>query len=338
MAERSDQTLTPRRIVIDTDPGIDDAIAIVMALCSPDLDVVALTTVFGNMSQPVTTANTLGLLELAGRPDIPVAAGAARPLLRDYAGEVPFIHGPNGVGGVELPEASAALDPRPAAELLHQVAAERPGEVTLVAVGPLTNLALAVRLHPDLPELVDEVVVMGGNAYARGNASPAAEANILSDPEAADIVFGEDWPLTMVGLDVTVPVVLTGADIEAVGAVDHPAHRALARAVGSYREYFGTMYDDHDGICPHDATALAALLRPDLFETEHRPVRVETQGMARGRTWLASGIEFHDAAPWAGRPEVSVCTGVDASAVAALIRDRLVEGRPARPRSGRPLA
>ncbi len=320
--------MTARRIIIDTDPGIDDAIAIVLALCSDDLDVVALTTVFGNMSQPVTTTNALRLLELAGRSDIPVAAGAARPLVREYAGEIPFIHGPNGIGGVDLPEATAALDPRPAAELLHQVALADPGEVTVVAVGPLTNLALAVRLHPDLPELVAEVVVMGGNAHAPGNASPAAEANILSDPEAADIVFGEDWPLTMVGLDVTVPVVLTADDVAAVGAADHRAHRALAEAVGSYREHFGRTWDDHDGICPHDATALCVLLRPDLFEIDRRPVRVETQGLARGKTWLASGVEFHDPAPWAGRPDVAVCTGVEARAVATEIRDRLVAGLP----------
>ena len=184
-----------RKILIDTDPGIDDAMAIFYALESPELEVVGLTTVFGNAHTDVTTRNALSLLEIAERTDIPVAAGAVKPLAMEYRGPVAFVHGPDGQGGVDLPPPTTAPVDADAAHFIIDTVMSSPGEITLVPLGPLTNIALAMLIEPRLTENVAEIVLMGGAAFVGGNASPAGEANILNDPEAADIVFGADCPI-----------------------------------------------------------------------------------------------------------------------------------------------
>lgn len=309
--------------MIDTDPGVDDAMAILMALASPELEVLGLTTIFGNAHTAVTTRNARLLLDVAGRADIPVAAGPERPLAADYIGPVPWVHGHNGLGDAPLGEPSMPPLTTPAHEFLYATAAGAPGAVTILAVGPLTNLALALRVHPDIVDLVDEVVVMGGNALVPGNATPVAEANINNDPEAADLVFGARWRITMVGLDVTHQVNLSGAAIERIAAVDTPTAALLGAALPLYRTFFETR-NHTDGIFVHDPSAVAFVLDPDAFTTNEWPIRVETQSFSRGKTWPNMG-DTDDAAPpaWRDRPLVNVCTGVDAPRVLRLVEDRL---------------
>jgi inosine-uridine nucleoside N-ribohydrolase len=212
MRMRAQFSNVARKVIIDTDPGVDDALAIFLALASPEINVIGLTTVFGNAHTSTTTRNALSLLELAGRNDIAVAMGASEPLASEYVGPPIHVHGPDGQGNANVkPPALKAIN-TPAPAWIYELASAAPGEVTILALGPLTNLALAVQQYPDLPALVDEVVVMGGNALGPGNASPAAESNMLHDPEAADIVFGERWRTTMIGLDVTHKVNLTSGD------------------------------------------------------------------------------------------------------------------------------
>lgn len=315
-----------RRLLIDTDPGVDDAMAILMALASPEFDVVAMTTVFGNAATDVTTVNALRLLEVAGRTEIPVAVGAFDPIATTYKGPVPQVHGANGLGDADLAPPTITPSGSSAADLIHQCAVDAEGELTLLALGPLTNLAVALRAHPDLPELVDEVVVMGGNALVPGNATPVAEANINNDPEAADLVFGADWSVTMVGLDVTHEVNLTGAAIDRITATDTPGGRLLRGALPLYRNFFETT-NGIDGIYVHDPSTIAFLLEPDAFTTRAWPIRVETQSFSRGKTWPNLG-NTDESTPeaWQGRPTVDVCTEVDAERVVCLVEERLTIG------------
>jgi inosine-uridine nucleoside N-ribohydrolase len=212
-----------KRLIIDTDPGVDDAMAILFALQSPEIQLEALTTVFGNGGVKQTTANALRVLELAQRPDIPVVPGATTPLLRPYRGQGYRVHGRDGLGDTNLPLPRTHAQARRAAEYLISRIMDEPGQLTLVAVGPLTNLALAVRLEADIAQNVQEVVIMGGAATVPGNASPLAEANIHNDPEAAKIVFHAGWPLTMVGLDVTCKTIMTSAYLARLREAGTPA-------------------------------------------------------------------------------------------------------------------
>lgn len=312
------------KIIIDTDPGVDDAIAVFMAFACPELEIVGLTSVYGNLPIEITTTNALRFVELAGRLDVPVAMGAGRPLVVDDIGPVPFIHGDNGLGNATVTDPTVQPSPLHAAELIYQTALANPGEVTLVPVGPLTNLALAVRLHPDLVDLVAGVVIMGGAVYTSGNASPGGEANVLHDPESAEIVLGETWPVTMVGLDVTNSVSLDREQLEAISAVDSPPNRLLRAAMPFYQRFYEENLEGFEGLCPHDAVAIAYLLEPDLFETVRKPLRVEVSGFGRGKTWPAE--PFHSAqpnSPWADRPETTICTSCNSDEVAELITTRL---------------
>ncbi|HXK04261.1 MAG TPA: nucleoside hydrolase, partial [Verrucomicrobiae bacterium] len=191
----------PRRIIIDTDPGTDDALAIFLALKSPELKVEALTPVAGNVPLDLTLPNALRLLEIAGRTDIPVAAGADKPLLRRLV-TASYAHGENGLGGVVFPDPKIKPVSESAPELIRRVVRSAPSTINLIALGPLTNLALAFRADPELPKLIPNLTLMGGS-LSGGNVSPSAEFNIYVDPEAASIVFRSGVPITMVGLDVT---------------------------------------------------------------------------------------------------------------------------------------
>jgi inosine-uridine nucleoside N-ribohydrolase len=312
-----------RPLLIDTDPGVDDAMAILMALASPELDVLGLTTIFGNAATEVTTRNAFSLLETAGRTDIPVAVGRSDPIAADYLGPVPQVHGTDGLGDANLFAPSGSPVEADAASFIHQTVSARPNEVTVMTLGPVTNLADAITRFPDLVHLVDQVVVMGGNALVPGNATPTAEANINNDPEAADLVFGADWDITMVGLDVTQQVNMFGAAIDRIAAHPSPTGALLAKAVPLYRNFFETT-NGIDGIYLHDPSTVAYLLDPDAFTTNQWPIRVETEGFSRGKTWPNLG-DTDDASPpaWRDRPLVNVCTGVDAVQVAGLVEERL---------------
>ena len=315
--------MTARKIVIDTDPGIDDALAIFLALASPEVEVIGLTTVFGNAEMEVTTRAALALLEIAGRGDIPVAGGAAAPLAGAYRGAVPDIHGHDGQGdyGMAAPRGAAVATHAP--DFLAETIAAHPGQVTMVALGPLTNLALALAAHPEIARLAAGVVVMGGNALALGNATPAAEANILNDPEAADVVFGAAWPLAMVGLDVTHQVLLTDADAAKIAAASKPAARHIAAALPLYRAFYERV-PRIAGVYLHDPSAVAFIVDPTLFRTENWPLRVETHGISRGKTWPWTRMHIDPTGtPWAARPSVQVAVDVDAARLIELVVARL---------------
>jgi len=314
--------MTPRRIIIDTDPGIDDAMAIFYALASPELDVVGLTTVFGNADVDTCTDNAIRILDIAGRPDIPVAKGAARPLAMPYRGPADFVHGANGLADLPLEPVSRAVHPLDAAHFIIDTVRAAPGEITLVPIGPLTNIALAMLLDPELPQLLAGMVIMGGNAFVPGNASPAAEANILNDPEAADLVFGADCDIVMCGLDVTERTVVTTAQIEAIDPGAN-ARAAFATLILPYYRDFHRSHGGPDGIHVHDSTCISYLVAPEHYRSVQHPVRVDTaHGVGRGRTWPSLRHSL-DSGPWADRRPVTILTEVDAAAVVALELGRL---------------
>src|SRR5882762_5559187 len=194
---RAESQAAPRPVLIDTDPGTDDAMAILLALNSPELDVRALTVVGGNVPEPQGLENALRLLSLAGRCDIPVAGGAPRPLAQRLT-TAEFVHGKNGLADIELPASTCKADTRFGPDLIVELVHAMPGRLTLVPVGPLTNIALAVLKDPGIVPLVKEVVIMGGS-ISEGNVTAAAEANVYNDPEAAQVVFDAGWKVTMVG-------------------------------------------------------------------------------------------------------------------------------------------
>jgi len=310
-------TASSRRLVIDTDPGIDDSMAIFYALASPELDVVGLTTVFGNAETSLCTTNALRLLEIAGRADIPVAHGADQPLAMPYRGAVAFVHGSDGQGDVFLPPPTTSPVTEDAAHFLVRTALESPGEITLVALGPLTNVALAMQLEPTFTSQLAELVLMGGNAFSGGNASPAAEANILNDPEAADIVFGADCPIVMAGLDVTEQIVMTASDVAQMATFSNPRAQHLAAIVPFYANFY---LERHglEGIFVHDSTTISYLIAPQLFSWIEHPIRVDCgNSFCRGKTQTAVRLSDHES-PWSERRATRILTQVDSRAAVAL--------------------
>lgn len=299
-----------RKIIIDTDPGVDDSMAIFFALASPELDVVGLTTIFGNVHTRLATKNALRLLEIADRTDIPVAHGADNALTQPYEGPVPFVHGDDGQGNLDLPNPTTQAVDVNAAQFIIDQLRDNPGEITLVPVGPLTNIALALRMEPRITKWVDEVVLMGGNAIVPGNASPAGEANIRNDPEAADLVFGADWKVTMVGLDVTLKVIMSPEHLAEYATHNNPLSRHITKIVPFYQNFFEKSYPGSRGIFVHDSSAIAYILDPSLFTTEQWPIRVGTQGLGRGKTWPNVSKDYI-LPPWQDRPLVNVCVDVD---------------------------
>jgi purine nucleosidase len=289
---RLNGVMASRKLIIDCDPGLDDAVALLLAHGNPAVELIAVTTVAGNRSLPQVTANALGVAQLLGI-EAPVAAGADRPLLQ--AAEFGDMHGDTGLDGVTLPEASIRLDARHAVELIIElVMSHEPGEITLVPMGPLTNIALAARREPRIVDRVREVVLMGGGAWT-GNMSAVAEFNIFFDPEAADVVFSAGWPITMIGLDVTHLALATSEVRERFAAAAGPRARLVSEALTS----IARSYQDYGFPDPpiHDPVAVAAVIAPQLFTFERVPIRIELAGThTRGMTvvdrrpWVASEL------------------------------------------------
>ncbi|KUP97915.1 nucleoside hydrolase [Thermobifida cellulosilytica] len=272
------------RVFVDCDPGIDDALALAYLAADSSVEIVGVGTVYGNSSVETTTDNAVRLLRLFDRPDVPVAAGAARPLVQQPR-LAAHVHGTNGLGGIELPAVEAATVSESAAEVLVRLARSAPGEISVLALGPLTNLALALALEPRLPQLVDRVVVMGGAVRAPGNVTPWAEANVNNDPEAAEAVLGAGFNLTLVALDVTMRALATEPWLEELAGLASErasyAHRFLTYYLDWYTEFLGRR------ACPmHDPLAAAVLLDPALVtESVTVPVQVELTGTyTRGMT------------------------------------------------------
>ncbi|QTF91140.1 nucleoside hydrolase [Halomonas sp. BM-2019] len=308
-------------ILFDTDPGVDDAQAIAIALRHPELELLGLTTTYGNVDVEVATRNALLLAELAGR-EVPVAQGAAAPLIKPRHPAPAHIHGANGLGDIPLPAVRGRADPRSAAQFIVDTVNGRPGEVTLVAVGPLGNLAAALQLDPTLTERVNRVVIMGGAIREGGNVTPVAEANMFNDPDAAARVLTAGWPLTLVGLDVTHRCVLTPEHMARIEAGQGELGRVLAGSYAFYRDFYRDFLGI-EGCCPHDSCALAWLLRPELFTTARGHLTVVTEGDAEGQTIFAPQGRAFIEARWARTPLVEVCLDADGPAVSDWIADSL---------------
>jgi inosine-uridine nucleoside N-ribohydrolase len=313
------------RILFDTDPGIDDALALLMLARDARAELVGISTVFGNASVDTTTANALALCHRFGL-QVPVARGADQPLQRPPRPFPTQIHGHDGLGDVAPhPAHGRVTETGAAAQFICDMARRHPGEVTLLAVGPLTNLALALALDPELPGLVPRVVVMGGAFGTRGhggNVTPLAEANVYCDPHAADAVFGAPWPVTVVGLDVTHQVLMSTAYLDALGDEGGADGRYLRDITRPYERFYRQRTGG--GIFAHDASAVACALAPQRFEVRQGALRVVTDGLALGQT-LQSQRGHHPAAQdWNGLPEQQACIAVDADGVLADFRGCVV--------------
>src|SRR6201993_830622 len=266
---------SPSRVIIDTDPGVDDAFALLLAMRSPELKIEGITPVAGNVPLELTLPNALRMVEIAGRTDIPVAGGARGPLTRRLV-TAAYVHGENGLGGAEFPEPKTKPVSEPAPEFIRTTVRKHPGEITLITIGPLTNVAMALNMDPDLRGMIPRLVMMGGS-LSGGNITPAAEFNIYVDPEAARIVFQSGIPITMVGLDVTRKTSLTEDHVRALEAAQNSVSQAAAkiarRAIDQHRERGFVV-----GPNMHDSLAVAGFLDPSLLTLKEYYLDVETSG------------------------------------------------------------
>ena len=294
----------PEKIILDCDPGHDDAVALMLAHGSPAIDLLAVTTVMGNQTIEKVTRNALAVARVIGLDSVPFARGSERPLVREVE-TAPDIHGESGLDGPVLPEPAIELDGRHAVDLIiDTVMAHEPGTVTLVPTGALTNIALAVRREPRIVERVKQVVLMGGGVHI-GNWSATSEFNIVIDPEAAHIVFTAGWPLTMVGLDVTMATAFTAADFDDLARRDPHLGAFLREAGLFYLEFYYSR--GRDGVGLHDPMTIIAAAHPELFVTEELPLRVVETGEEQGRT--------QEVAPSEAAGIARVCVGGDMEAI-----------------------
>jgi inosine-uridine nucleoside N-ribohydrolase len=302
-------------LVIDCDPGVDDAIAILLALASPEVELLAVTTVAGNLPLETTTRNALRVLALAGREDVPVAAGAARPLVVPRWRDAAVVHGADGLGGAPAPEPRANVVPMHAVDLLAEVLERSEEPVLLAPVGPLTNIAVLSALRPELLPRLGRVAVMGGSD-GHGNVTPAAEFNVWFDPEAAARAFDSGLDITMVGLNVTRAAMVYDADVDRIRSAG-PIGAVAAAMLDHYLEWQAKLYG-HRGVSIHDALAVATLLRPELITTIDALVTVDTTaGPARGMTLV-------DRHRWDGQePNARVALDTDRDAFVELLCERL---------------
>ena len=316
-----------KRVIIDADPGIDDTAAILFALASPELKVAAITTTFGNASVETCTANTHRVLFAAGRSDVPVFMGAGKPLLRQpNDGWASHIHGGDGLGGISgtgessSPSENEEGQGKHAALAIVEAVMAYPGEVTILALARLTNLAISIALEPAIASAVREIVVMGGAVTVPGNVSGVATANLYEDPEAASIVYRSGAPIVQVGLDVCNRVTVSPSQLAAISEVGSTATRLLSEATGYLREAYirtGRISPD-DGVRYNDMPAVGYAINPGLFSSRPASVEIETHSdLTRGQT----------VADWnATEPNARICLEVDSDSLTALFTERLCRG------------
>lgn len=314
-----------KKVIFDTDIGIDDAMALVFLHCASDVELLAIVTGFGNASVADTTRNALYVKERFGIT-AQVYQGAAEPIGASLFDSYPdFVHGKNGLGDIDVSGIAGKAEARDGAQAIIDLVRQHPREISIVAVGRMTNLANALALCPELPELVGEVIVMGGafgfNGH-RGNVSPVAEANIAGDPTAANLVFTSGMPLTIVGLDVTHETIMVRDYFDAL--------RDEAGKVGKFVHEVSRYYLDfhhrttgHYESPVHDPSAVAYLLRPDAYTTKEAVVQVVTEGVGIGQTIWADPQKKYQTGNWNDVPVCKICIGVDTQAVLNLYRDTL---------------
>lgn len=308
----------PIPVIIDTDPGLDDALAILLAFASPEVEVLGLTTVGGNAGLVHTTGNALRLLHLIGKNDVPVAAGADTPLVRRDAASAASVHGDDGFGGVSLEEAPREADVRPAVQLLVDLIEGSAEPVTLIALGPLTNVATLFAAYPQTAAKLGRIVLMGGGAQHLGNVTPTAEFNIWYDPDAAKRVFVAGVPITMIGLDVTHKAITLAKDWDPLRARGGPVAEAVIGMVDfytrTYRENLGI-----EGTAQHDSLAVATVIAPLLVTTKALHVDVECSGP------LTIGMTVVDLNDVMGEtPNADVGLDVDSAAFNELLIGRIM--------------
>ncbi|WP_394209292.1 nucleoside hydrolase [Enterovibrio calviensis] len=314
------------KIILDTDPGIDDAMAILFAEANPNVELVALTTVFGNAEIDISTRNALYLKQRFGF-QCDVAKGASKPLKRPPVGASIAVHGENGFGNVDMKEPTISADPRAAHQYIIDTVKALPNEITLVAVGPLTNLALALIEAPEITGLVKEVVIMGGAFGTHehtGNVTPFAEANVHDDPHAADVVFTADWPVTVIGLDVTHETFFSTDYIDTL--------RDTCGEVGEFMWDISRFYLDFyksrmgvNGCFVHDPSAIAYVINPSLFTLREGPIRVVCDGPAEGLTLQKYKQTQHKTDEWADKHPQQVAIAVKDQAVLDLYLDSMTQ-------------
>lgn len=312
------------KIILDTDPGIDDAMAIFFAFQSPDIDVLGLTTVYGNVPVTMSAQNALTLCELADK-DIPVTKGVGMPWVGPESGYAHFVHGEDGFGNIDFPASNRQLDPRSSAQFIVDMARQHPGEITLVAIGPLGNLALALRLEPELPKLVKGVSIMGGAAFVPGNVTPVAEANIWNDAHAAEIVFAADWELNMFGLDVTNAVPFTPDFLDELASKNSKLGGFVKQSSQFYVDFYSQNRDDR--VCFfHDAMPLAHLTHPELFTLTRGHARVATDPLNKGQTSVAP-LGTTMSPLWLEASQINVATDVNHDKLRQLYIDTYALGQ-----------
>lgn len=306
-----------RKIIIDTDPGQDDAVAILLALASPELDVLGLVAVAGNVPLALTATNARRIVELAGRPEVPVYAGAVRPMVRPLV-TAEHVHGRTGLDGADLPEPEVPLHPGHGVDfIIETLLKAEPGEVTLCTLGPLTDVALALNRAPEIAPRIREIVMMGGAYFAVGNITPTAEFNVYVDPEAADVVMRSGVPITMLPLDVTHGTLATPDRLARFRALGTRSGATVAGMLG-FSERFDNEKYGGAGAPLHDPNVIAWLLRPALYTGRHVNVAIEcasplTLGMTVADYWRVTQ-----------RPANAMfLTGVDADGFFDLLVERL---------------
>ncbi|MEL6451386.1 MAG: nucleoside hydrolase [Pseudomonadota bacterium] len=310
--------MAPRKIIIDTDPGQDDAVAILLALASPqEVDVIGITAVAGNVPLDLTAKNALIICELAGKVDVPVYAGCDRPMGRDLV-TAEHVHGKTGLDGPNLPDPQMMLAEGHAVDyLIDTLRTEPPGSITLCPLGPLTNIATALQRAPDIADRIQQIVLMGGAYFEVGNITPAAEFNIYVDPQAADIVFKSGVDIVVMPLDVTHKALVTQARNDAFRALGTPVGTAVAQMTDFFERFDKEKYGSA-GAPLHDPCVTAYLIQPDLFSGRHINVAIETTSD------LTLGMTVAD---WWGvtdrAPNATFIGDIDADGFFALLTDRL---------------
>jgi purine nucleosidase len=309
--------MTVQKIIIDTDPGQDDAVAILLALASPEIEVLGLTCVAGNVPLPLTVKNAQTICELAGRTDVPVYAGCEAPLERPLV-TAEHVHGKTGLDGIALPAPVMKLAEGHAVDFIIETLRREPsGTVTLCPIGPLTNIAAAFRRAPDIVARVQRIVLMGGAYFEVGNITPAAEFNIYVDPEAADIVFRSGVPLVVMPLDVTHKVLTTRTRIAAISALGSRVAEAVASWTGFFERYDKEKYGS-EGAPLHDPCTIAWLLKPELFKGRQINVEIELSGTYTTGMTVADWWRVTDRAA-----NALFIRDVDADGFYALLTERL---------------
>ena len=308
---------TSQSLIIDTDPGQDDAVAILLALASPEINLLGITTVAGNVPLPLTEVNARKICDLASRRDIPVFAGLSRPLVRNLV-TAEHVHGRTGLDGPDLPPPETPLQDQHAVDFIIETIHREPqGSVTIAPIGPLSNIAMALQRAPDIAPRIRQIVLMGGGCFEGGNITPAAEFNIYVDPHSAAVVFGAGIPITMMPLDVTHKALTTTRRNGALRALGNRTGIAVAEMLGFFERFDEAKYGS-DGGPLHDPCTIAWMIAPEMFSGRHCNVEIETASE------LTMGMTVIDWWQVSGRPHNAFVVGdLDADAFFALITSRL---------------